>query len=112
MKLEYHCNIYNETIVINHVHVYFMQFNHTLQEIHLQKLNLSDHDIELLVAGLIRNRNLLHLDLACNNISDYGTEALALYLDTSPPLKSLVLHHNHITDTGARYGYILSCQII
>nr|CAD7580065.1 unnamed protein product [Timema californicum] len=79
------------------------QYNTCLTELHLQKMNFSDHDIELLVLGLVYNRSLLLLDLCCNNIADDGIAHLGSYLKLGPPLRGLMLGHNRITDGGARF---------
>nr|CAD7441641.1 unnamed protein product [Timema bartmani] len=79
-----------------------LRYNTCLTELHLQKMNFSDHDIELLVLGLVYNRSLLLLDLCCNNIADDGTAHLGSYLKLGPPLRGLMLSHNRITDGGAR----------
>uniref|UniRef100_A0A1B6CWM6 Leucine-rich repeat-containing protein 34 n=3 Tax=Clastoptera arizonana TaxID=38151 RepID=A0A1B6CWM6_9HEMI len=76
--------------------------NTSLKEVHLEKLFLTDHDIEILVYGLMYNNTLEVLNLSCNQIGDYGIECLSEYLGKGPPLKKLMIHHNHIGNTGAR----------
>ncbi|KAJ4445686.1 hypothetical protein ANN_12371 [Periplaneta americana] len=72
-----------------------------LKELHLQKFNFNDSDMELMMMGLLHNRSLLLLDLTCNNLGSDAAALLAEYLRTKPQLRALLLGHNNIRDLGA-----------
>lgn len=92
---------YETKILAYHLEI-LLENNCTLIELHLQKNELSSHDMEYLVRGLKCNKTLLYLDINYNKIGSYGAELLAKFLETGPPLTLLHLAGNGIQDLGAR----------
>lgn len=76
--------------------------NETLIELHLQKNQLDGHDLELMLAGLQKNKSLLMLDVGYNKIADYGVERIGEYIKTKPQLLGLNIAGNSISNIGGR----------
>lgn len=74
--------------------------NDTLQELHLEKNELKDHDLEQISVALKNNRSLRILNLTANNITSIGLEIISSVLHQSN-LEVLLLRSNSIGDDGA-----------
>ncbi|XP_048397667.1 leucine-rich repeat-containing protein 34 isoform X2 [Stegostoma tigrinum] len=85
-----------ETVHMAHM----LQVNHTLQELHLVKMGMTNFGIQQLCDKLVHNKSLRLLDLHCNQISSDGAKSLAELLKHNTPLKILDLAANRIEDDG------------
>ncbi|KAM9839738.1 leucine-rich repeat-containing protein 34 [Aulostomus maculatus] len=86
------------------VHVSDMlALNHSLVELHLGRMVMTDTGMEKLTQGLQRNRSLRYLDLRCNRVTCDGVRYLAKALKNNPTLEIIDLSSNQIKDEGAAH---------
>ncbi|KAM6953784.1 leucine-rich repeat-containing protein 34 [Aplochiton taeniatus] len=77
--------------------------NHSLRELHLGKMGMTDTGLERLTEALQTNYSLRYLDLRCNHVTRDGAQCLAKVLKHNGTLEILDLSFNRIEDDGALY---------
>ncbi|KAM9316526.1 leucine-rich repeat-containing protein 34 [Gastrophryne carolinensis] len=77
-----------------------LKTNHTLQELHLSKHEMTDFGVERLCEALRENVSLKYLDLSCNKITRDGVKHLADLLKANKTLDILDLTSNRMEDEG------------
>lgn len=79
-----------------------LKVNRTLEELHLQKCNITDFGVKWLIdEGLVYNNTLKVLDLGCNSISRDGAIKIASLLKTNATLEVIELGCNKVENDGA-----------
>jgi Ran GTPase-activating protein (RanGAP) involved in mRNA processing and transport len=68
----------------------------------LEKQNLTDQDLNIIVREAIINKECTGLWLGWNNISSFGAAIIANALVKNTTLQYLYLSHNHISDEGVQ----------
>ncbi|CAF1385961.1 unnamed protein product [Adineta ricciae] len=69
----------------------------------LDHWNLTDNDMEIVVAQAIIKKQCRRLYLQNNNITSYGALRIAVALENNITLNTLNLNNNHLSDVGVRY---------
>jgi Ran GTPase-activating protein (RanGAP) involved in mRNA processing and transport len=69
-------------------------------EVNLEKQNLTDEDMEIVVKEAIINKQCKKLELGCNKITSVGASIIAKALNRNATLDILYLNKNHLSDKG------------
>ena len=71
-------------------------------KVDLEKQNLNDEDIKIVVKEAIINKQCEKLNLNCNKVTSIGASFTAEALNNNITLKELYLTDNHLGDTGVQ----------
>jgi hypothetical protein len=72
-------------------------------QVNLDKQNLNDQDMEIVVQEAIINRQCQKLSLENNQITSQGALTIANALNFNHNLEELMLYHNHLSDVGVHH---------
>lgn len=89
---------YDTAAIVRHI----TARNKSLTMLYLRKLQLTDHDVEVICSGLEYHPGLKLMDMSCNNISDIGGANIVNYIFKNENLEGLFLSHNRLSD-GTSY---------
>lgn len=74
--------------------------NKTIKTINLDRCEISDDGLQVLLESLVENNNLNELYLRANNITNAGVEILANFIAKNNSIRRIGLNDSNISDEG------------